>query len=122
MKKRIKLLGHTIEKGIISAAKERLERILNWKIPKNRKQLQSFIGLLNYVAPHFPHAATVAAPLTELTGSNVTSHWDDMHTLAFNQHKQLCDDAASLTPLNKQDDKRGNTNVFIVTDASKVGT
>jgi len=45
-----------------------------------------------------------------------------MHALAFNQLKRLCDELAFLTPLNYQDIKRGNTNIFLVTDTSKVGT
>jgi len=64
----IKILEHTIENGKISVTKEQIVHILDGKIPMNRKQQQSFIGLLNYGAPHFPHTSTVAAPLTELTG------------------------------------------------------
>ena len=69
MQKRIKLLGQTIENGKITAAKEKIECILDRKTPINRKQLQAFMGVINYVAPHLLHAATISAPLTELTGS-----------------------------------------------------
>jgi hypothetical protein len=67
MQKSIKLLRHTIENGKIIPAPEKIQRIIDWEIPKTKKQLQAFIGLVNYVAPHLLHAATVTAPLTELT-------------------------------------------------------
>jgi hypothetical protein len=52
MQKSIKLLGHTIENGKIMPAPEKIRRIMDWEIPKTKKQLQAFIGLVNYVAPH----------------------------------------------------------------------
>jgi hypothetical protein len=122
MQKRIKLLGHVIEDGKIMAADEHIQKILEWEQPKNKRQLQALIGLVNYVAPHLPHAATITAPLTELTGAKRQWSWDDMHTHAFNQLKQLCGEKAALRPLNYKDIQNGNSNVFLVTDASRLGT
>jgi hypothetical protein len=122
MQKSIKLLGHTIENGKIMPAPEKIRRIMDWEIPKTKKQLQAFIGLVNYVAPHLLHAATVTAPLTELTGSNAEWNWDHLHTQAFNQLKRLSETHAPIRPLNYKDAKSGNTNVYLVTDASSVGT
>jgi hypothetical protein len=84
MQKRMKLLGHTIENGMITSAPEKIRRIMDWEIPKTKKQLQAYIGLVNYVAPHLLHAATVTAPLTELTGSNAEWRWDHLHMQALN--------------------------------------
>jgi hypothetical protein len=122
MQKSIKLLRHTIENGKILPAPEKIRRIMDWEIPKTKKQLQAFIGLVNYVAPHLLHAATVTAPLTELTGSNAEWNWDHLHTQAFNQLQRLSETHAPIRPLNYKDAKSGNTNVYLVTDASSVGT
>lgn len=122
MLKRIKLLGHYIERGRIVPAKEQIEKIQDWRSPTSRKQLQSFIGLVNYIAPHLPHAATIQSQLTELTGSNVEWEWLPMHEHAFNQLKRLCDQSISLKPLDYEQIKKGSLNAYLVTDASKVGT
>jgi hypothetical protein len=122
MQKSIKSLGHTIENGKILPAPEKIRQIMDWEIPKTKEQLQAFIGLVNYVAPHLLHAATVTAPLTELTGSNAEWNWDHLHTQAFNQLKRLSETHAPMRPLNYKDAKSGNTNVYLVTDASSVGT
>jgi hypothetical protein len=58
MLKRIKLLGHYIEEGRIIPAREQIRKIQDWRSPTTKKQLQSFIGLVNYIAPHLPHAVT----------------------------------------------------------------
>jgi hypothetical protein len=122
MQKSIKLLGSTIENGKITPAPEKIRRIMDCKIPKTKKQLQAFIELVNNVAPHLLHAATVTAPLTELTGSSAEWNWDHLHRQAFNQLKFLSETHAPIRPLNYKDAKSGNTNVYLVTDASSVGT
>jgi hypothetical protein len=78
MQKSIELLGHTIENGKILPAPEKIRPIMDWEIPKTKKQLQAFIGLVNYVTTHLLHAATVTAPLTELTRSNAEWNWDHL--------------------------------------------
>jgi hypothetical protein len=121
MSKRVKLLGHYIENGEIKPDAEQINKIKDWKTPTNQKQLQSFIGLVNYIAPHLPHAATTQARLTELTGAGAAWRWNQMHQDAFNELKRLCDEAVPLKPLKYRDIKKGKTNVFLVTDASKIG-
>jgi hypothetical protein len=122
MQKSIKLLGHTIENGKITPAPEKIRRIMDWKIPKTKKQLQAFIWLVNYVAPRLLNAVTVTAPLTELTGSNAEWNWNHLHMQAFNQLKHLNKTHSPIRPLNYKDAKSGNTNVYLFTDASSVGT
>jgi transposase InsO family protein len=122
MQKRIKLLGHYIENGKITPMKEQITKIQDWRTPTSKKQLQSFLGLVNYVAPHLPHSATVQGRLNELTGTTSTWQWNELHEAAFNDIKRLCDKSISLTPLNYDDVKNGRTNVYLVTDASRTGT
>jgi hypothetical protein len=95
---------------------------MDWEIPKTKTQLQAFIGLVNYVAPHVLHAATVTVTLTELTGSNAEWNWDHLHMQECNQLKRLSETHAPIRPLNYKDVQSGNTNVYLVTDASSVGT
>jgi hypothetical protein len=45
-----------------------------------------------------------------------------MHEHAFKNLKRMCDESKALKPLDYEQIKTGRVNVFLVTDASKVGT
>jgi hypothetical protein len=44
-KKEIKYLGHIVSRDGIRTDSTKIEKVLNWPIPSNRKQLQKFLGL-----------------------------------------------------------------------------
>jgi hypothetical protein len=64
----------------------------------------------------------VTASLTELTGSKAEWNWDHLHMQAFDQLKRSSETHAPIQLLNYKDAKIGNTNIYLVTDASSVGT
>jgi hypothetical protein len=65
----LRLLGHIITDHSIYPETERLRKIEDWRTPNNKKQLQSFLGVINYIAPHLFHTSTVLAPLTVMNPS-----------------------------------------------------
>ena len=62
----LKLFGFVVEEGKITPDPEKLQPIKTWPIPRNRKQLKSFLGYTNYFRQHISHYAQIAFPLTEL--------------------------------------------------------
>ena len=46
---------------------KKVEAIKNLAIPKTKKQLQSFIGMVNYYQDMWPKRSHLLAPLTNLT-------------------------------------------------------
>ena len=56
--------------------------------PKNLKQLQSFLGMVNYFNRYSPRLAEITAPLWDLTKENVPFLWRAEHTEAFHTTKQ----------------------------------
>jgi hypothetical protein len=100
MLKRIKFLGHYIEDGGIIPAREQIQKIQDWRSPTTKKQLQLFIELVNYIAPHLPHAATLLSQLTELTESTNEWEWLPMHEHAFKNLKPIGDESKALKPLD----------------------
>jgi hypothetical protein len=117
----LRLLGHLIKDYRIYPEPERLRKIEDWRKPATKKQLQSFLGVINYAAPHLFHTSTVLGPLTELTGK-VEWRWDALHDRAFAQIKDLCRQNVPLTPINYDKIKAGAEQVFLITDASRVGS
>jgi len=65
----IDVLGHIIDDQGLRASPEKIARIEAWTTPKNKKQLQEFLGVVNYISQFIPHLASITAPLTSLTGT-----------------------------------------------------
>lgn len=61
----IEILGYRITKQGMTADPAKLGKVIDIKIPQNRKQLQAFIGIINYLGKFYPYLAT-AAPPTDL--------------------------------------------------------
>jgi len=58
------VLGHIIDDQGLRASPEKIARIEAWTTPKNKKQLQEFLGVVNYISQFIPHLASITAPLT----------------------------------------------------------
>ena len=61
------VLGHIIDDEGLKASPEKIARIEALTTPKNKKQLQEFLGVVNYISQFIPHLALITAPLTSLT-------------------------------------------------------
>ena len=118
----IEVLGHTIKGNQITPAKEKITHITNFPTPTSKKQLQQFLGSVNYIGSHLLHIATLQTPLTELTGTQ-TWEWSDLQDNAFNQIKEACNKHLPISLINydKLQDPNILYNLYLVTDASKVG-
>ena len=118
----IEVLGYTIKENQITPAKEKITHITDFPTPTNKKQLQQFLGSINYIGSHLPHIATLQAPLTELTGMQ-TWEWSDLQDNAFNQIKEAFNQHLLILPINYNKLQHPNLlyNLYLVTDTSKVG-
>ncbi len=114
----IHALGHIITPNGIEPAPEKVREIKDWPTPANQKQLQQFMGLVNYISKYLPNLASIAGPLTDLSGNTKVWDWRPTHSTAFQQVKDLCTNAKVLKPLDYASEEK----IFLVTDASEVGT
>ncbi|GFS09639.1 Pol polyprotein [Elysia marginata] len=64
-----------------------IEYVQNWPVPTNVKQVQGFLGLVNYHRG-FKNFSDIAAPLYAITGKQ-GFHWEDGHQNAFDWLKHL---------------------------------
>ena len=65
----MEVLGHIIDDKRLKASPEKIARIEAWTTPRNKKQLQEFLGVVNYISQFIPHLVSITAPLTSLTGT-----------------------------------------------------
>ena len=55
--------------------------------PKNKKELQAFLGLINYLGKFSPGTANICDPLCKLTSQKVTWTWNASYQALFNKAK-----------------------------------
>jgi len=92
----IDFLGHRISAEGINMDPSKISSILNWPIPKNIKELQSFLGLANYYRRFIQGFAKLAHPLHKLLRKNVTFRWNNEQQEAFDALKHLFTSAPVL--------------------------
>ena len=61
-------LGHILSADGISANPEKVEKVRDWLVPSNAKELHSFLGLASYYCQFIPNFACIAKCLHQLVG------------------------------------------------------
>ena len=110
----LEYLGYLINRKGVRPTLKKVEAITNIAPPTTRKQLRSFIGMVNYYRDMWPKRAHLLAPLSTLTSAKVPWKWTDECQQSFDTMKRLI---ARETLLTYPD---FNKAFEIHTDASKV--
>ncbi|UYV70463.1 K02A2.6-like, partial [Cordylochernes scorpioides] len=111
----IEFLGMKIDNKGIHPSEEKLRAIKDARPPSNKKELMSFLGLLNYHERFLRNKATVVEPLHRLLDSNNPWKWNREHQRAFKEAKSLI---SSESVLAHFDD---NLPILVSCDASEYG-
>ena len=69
-------LGFQYSPDGVTPTADKTQSILNWPIPASRKELRSFLGLVNFYRRFIPRFSHIAAPLTSLTANKVPFKWN----------------------------------------------
>ncbi len=98
---RLEYLGHILSTEGLSPNPEYIEKCLRSPKPESRKDLQRFVGILNWVAIYVPLLSLLLAPLTELLKSRfatrpLLSSWKPVHDVAFRRCLKAVGDADFL--------------------------
>jgi len=110
-------LGHTLKSDGISPRMESIDKIMEMPRPKNKTQVRSFLGAVNYYRKFIPQGAELMAPLSDLTKKQSPNEvvWGADEEMAFLILKK----ALTKAPILKLPDL---SRTFIIqTDASGVG-
>ena len=76
MRSETKFLGRIVTREGIKPNPEAVEKIRKWLPPRNKKELESFMGLANYYREFVKDYASYADPLNKLRKKNVEWHWN----------------------------------------------
>ena len=110
----LEYLGYWITQEGIKPLSKKVEAINNLAAPKTRKQVRSFVGMINYYRDMWIRRSEVLAPLTALTSVNAKWQWTDLEQNAFDTMKRILarEVLLSFPDFNKP--------FHIHTDASKI--
>ena len=87
-KMKIEYLGLIIEEGKMMMDPTKLNGIHDWPIPKNIKQVCSFLGFGNFYRHFIQKFSELAQPLNKLLQKDQPFIWDDTAQKAFNEMKK----------------------------------
>lgn len=82
-------LGYTIDKNGLHTCKDKTDVIKETPRPTNIKQLQSFLGLVNYYGKFVKNLSTILNPLYQLLKKDKKWSWDENCEIAFNKIKTI---------------------------------
>ena len=96
---------------------KKVQGITEMTAPTDKQQLQSFLGMVNYMGTFIPNLSHHTEPLWAMLKKDNVFHWEDQQTRSFQQVKTLIA-KANTTPLRYYD---RNLPVTVQADASLRG-
>ena len=82
-------LGYHVTRDGVMPIPKKVEAIQSLAVPKTRKQLRQFIGMINFYRDMWQKRSELLAPLTALTSKNIKYYWKDEHQKCFDDIKRV---------------------------------
>ena len=113
--KSIGFLGHIVSDQGVSVDPEKVQTIRDWPQPRNATEVRSFLGLAGYYRKYVKGFASLAQPMTRLTGKDVKFTWNEGCEKCFSALKDMLTNAPILVL------PEGDQPYVVYTDASITG-
>ncbi|KAG6440823.1 hypothetical protein O3G_MSEX001465 [Manduca sexta] len=119
--KTIKFLGHQLSADGVKPLDAYIKVVENFREPATIDEVQSFLGLINYVNKWIPDMATKSEPLRRLLtlklgkNANVSQYWGPKQTKSFLELKKSLSSIHTLGYYDPKDE------TLVMADASPVG-
>ena len=111
----IPFFGERVSRFGVKPDPAKLAAITGLQKPMNKKEMQSFLGMINYISKYSPEVAQVCKPLRELISVKSDFKWHKHHTEAFENAKKLVSKDCCLRFYDSE------LPLYMEMDASKVG-
>ncbi|KAK1620977.1 hypothetical protein QYE76_026494 [Lolium multiflorum] len=111
----VEFLGHVITKEGIAVNPSKVQSVLEWKSPKNAKEIRGFLGMAGYYRRFIEGFSKIAGPMTKLLKKNTPFVWTDECEASF----QTLKDKLTTTPVLAVPEPGKDYTVYC--DASKNG-
>ena len=80
-------LGHIVSPSGVAPDPSKTDKVTSWPTPACKRDVQQFIGLVNYYRRFIRHFASIARPLHRLTEKTPSFKWTSECQTAFNSLK-----------------------------------
>lgn len=86
---KLKVLGHIIEGNTIRPCKSKISSILNFRTPRNVKDIRSLLGSINFYRKYIEGASFLVKPISHLTKKNVKFKWGEEQEKALAEIRRI---------------------------------
>ncbi|CAI5681852.1 unnamed protein product [Oreochromis niloticus] len=87
--KEVSYFGHTLSHEGLKPDPQKVKAVQDMAPPQNRAELETVLGMVNYLARFAPHLSEINAPLRQLLKQDSEFVWDKNHDRSFQQMKEL---------------------------------
>ncbi|UYV77207.1 K02A2.6-like [Cordylochernes scorpioides] len=104
---KVRFLGHVISQNGIDPEPNKIDKLITFKRPEDKKSLQRIMGLYNYLGKFIPNLAASTSNIRGILRKNVVWHWGPKQDGEFDHIKE-CEDrplafaSASFSDSQKQ--------------------
>ena len=105
-------MGHDIDSEGMHINDNKIKAVKSWPTPRNKRDVQRFIGFAQFFRQFIYNSSAIALPLTKLCGSTVPFVWSSTANNAFTE---LCTKLCTAPVLHIYD---ANLPIEVHTDAS----
>ena len=99
----VKLLSHIIEKNTITPLKSRIDANQKLQPPTNKKKIQEFLGMLNFLNKYVHKMQLYLRPFYNILRQQNNFEWTTEHQTRFEESKKfLTEQILSLIPYPNQ--------------------
>jgi hypothetical protein len=86
----VEFLGCIVGKNGFKMSPDKIQVVKDWPTPTTVKEVQSFLGFVNFNRQFIQNFSRIAIPLTELTKKEIPFNWTKKHDEAFDKLKTAC--------------------------------
>jgi transposase InsO family protein len=86
----VEFLGCMVGKNGVRMSEDKIQVVKDWPTPRTVKEIQSFLGFVNFNRQFIQNFSKIAIPLTELTKKETPFEWTKKQDEAFETLKQAC--------------------------------
>ena len=79
----VKYIGRIYDGEKVRADPDKIRALVKMKAPRNKKEVMTFLGMVQYQESHVPGLSVVAAPLNKLRSKHARFKWTETEEAAF---------------------------------------
>jgi hypothetical protein len=110
-------LGYVIDDNGLHADADKMACVRKWCTPRNLKETQRFLGLVQYLAHFMPDVTAYTGPLSAICRNGQPFYWKPLYEACFNNIKAI----ACKSPILKLIDPQVDEPTWVICNASMSG-